>query len=263
MDNPLLSLFDEFDQKESKDCIVITKPIKFKFCIGINSPRIITKPEDNDLLKYIVYKTTNKINGKIYVGQRLMSNRKDNWTYLGSGDKIIRSVKKYGKRNFYRETIEWCYKHNINSRETYWIDKLDSRNTLIGYNIHRGGIGGKSIIRPEEIKKKISDSLKGRTWEDIYGINGAQKRREQALITKNKNKKLKDDKKKEKGKRISSFKGKHHTEEQKEKWRVERKGKNIGEKNGFYKKHHTKEQKEKWCNDRKNKKRGKYKKDTK
>ena len=51
-----------------------------------------------------IYKTTNLINKKIYIGQVSVSNKPS--TYFGSGTIIKRVVKKYGKCNFIREIIE-------------------------------------------------------------------------------------------------------------------------------------------------------------
>ena len=47
----------------------------------------------------IIYKTTNLITGKIYVGQ----DSKNNPNYLGSGTYFLLSVKKYGKQNFIKK----------------------------------------------------------------------------------------------------------------------------------------------------------------
>lgn len=44
----------------------------------------------------VIYKTTNLINGKIYIGQ----DSKDRPNYYGSGKLIHRAIKKYGKENF-------------------------------------------------------------------------------------------------------------------------------------------------------------------
>ena len=49
-----------------------------------------------------IYITTNLINGKQYIGQH-KGDGNDN--YLGSGDEIKLAIKKYGKKNFKRETI--------------------------------------------------------------------------------------------------------------------------------------------------------------
>ena len=50
-----------------------------------------------------IYKTTNLINGKIYIGQSI---RKFSKSYLGSGVKILNAIKKYGKENFKVEILE-------------------------------------------------------------------------------------------------------------------------------------------------------------
>lgn len=49
-----------------------------------------------------IYKTTDLINGKIYVGQ----DSKYKETYLGSGSLIYRSIRKYGRENFKKEILE-------------------------------------------------------------------------------------------------------------------------------------------------------------
>ena len=51
-----------------------------------------------------VYKTTNKVNNKIYVGKH-KSNRFDE-NYLGSGVLLSSAIKKYGKENFITEVLE-------------------------------------------------------------------------------------------------------------------------------------------------------------
>jgi len=48
-----------------------------------------------------IYKTTNLINGKIYIGQSF----KHNCKYLGSGIFLKRAIKKYGIENFRRNRI--------------------------------------------------------------------------------------------------------------------------------------------------------------
>jgi group I intron endonuclease len=90
----------------------------------------------------LIYKTTNLVNGKIYVGKHAQNGLEFDG-YFGSGIWLVRSVRKYGKENFIREIVEIvCPKlTNINEREKFWIDKLDARNSLIGYNISKGGDG--------------------------------------------------------------------------------------------------------------------------
>jgi hypothetical protein len=77
----------------------------------------------------IIYKTTNLINGKIYIGQ---TKHPDNKRYLGSGTYIKKSIKKYGRQNFLRETLEVCNtQQELNERELYWINKLNSTDFCI------------------------------------------------------------------------------------------------------------------------------------
>lgn len=88
-----------------------------------------------------IYKTTNILNDKIYVGKRTTDIIEDG--YLGSGIKINNSIKKHGKENFKREILEFCKtKEELNEREIFWIKELNSRDQNIGYNISKGGDGG-------------------------------------------------------------------------------------------------------------------------
>lgn len=85
-----------------------------------------------------IYKTTNLVNGKIYVGQHRGESFDEN--YYGSGIILKRALDKYGKNNFSCEILEWCNtKQQLEEREIYWIDKLDSCNSKIGYNRSAGG----------------------------------------------------------------------------------------------------------------------------
>jgi group I intron endonuclease len=85
----------------------------------------------------IIYKTTNLVNGKFYIGQD--SNNDPN--YLGSGLLINKAIKKYGKNNFLKEVLENCNsKEELDEKEKFWISNLSA--TTIGYNISFGGTGG-------------------------------------------------------------------------------------------------------------------------
>lgn len=114
-----------------------------------------------------VYKITNCINGKIYVGIHKYRGPGIDTRYWAGGILITEALKKYGKSNFYREIIEWCYsKEELNTKEEYWIKELDARNLDVGYNLAVGGFhnGGNQFGHPtsEQTRIKISQANKGR-----------------------------------------------------------------------------------------------------
>lgn len=117
---------------------------------------------------FYIYKITNIINNKIYIGQ----SKYDNPKYLGSGNYIRKAVKKYGFSNFKKEIIQECIdlKHS-NEREKYWISILDSKNSDIGYNIADGGA---SFIMNDDIKNRIKKTLTGKYIGDNSFRKGIQ-----------------------------------------------------------------------------------------
>lgn len=182
----------------------------------------------------IIYKITNLINNKIYVGQ----DKNNNSFYLGSGTAIKNAIKKYGKENFKKDILETCSDCNeLNEKEIYWIDKLNSRDKEIGYNISKGGDEGnrsqhgsfyqcwvekygkdEADIKLSEMKEKISKSIKEIGIFSNYGKNGVYKywvekygKDEADIKLENKKNKLRDI---EKQKKLDNW---HHSEETKKK----------------------------------------------
>jgi len=105
----------------------------------------------------IIYKITNLLNEKIYIGK----DSKNDPNYYGSGIIIKKAILKYGISNFVKDVIEHCETLEVlNDREKYWIRKFDSRNPDIGYNISEGGDGCnlKDLPNYEEIKKRMDKS---------------------------------------------------------------------------------------------------------
>lgn len=126
-----------------------------------------------------IYKITNIITKKIYVGQRSTRKAIDSDSYLGSGTILIKSKKKYGIENFKKEILEICTNENLNEREIFWIKELGARNPEIGYNILIGGNGcGSGKDNPKtgiplspEHRKKISISNTGKVMSDASKEN--------------------------------------------------------------------------------------------
>ena len=125
----------------------------------------------------IIYKTTNQINSKIYIGQ----DKRNNPNYLGSGKILHLAFQKYGLENFNKEILEVCESvKDLNEREKYWISFYDSTNRSIGYNIALGGDGGDTLSKhpnKEEIGKRIGESNKKRWKDEDYKTNMSESRK--------------------------------------------------------------------------------------
>jgi group I intron endonuclease len=91
-----------------------------------------------------IYKFTNKINGKIYIGQSIDINARKrshiNDAYCKGKDSncpFHQAIIKYGEDGFNFEIIEECPKELLNEREKYWIQYYNSYHN--GYNASPGG----------------------------------------------------------------------------------------------------------------------------
>ena len=137
-----------------------------------------------------IYKITNSINGRVYIGQTRRNVRtrwREHIYYSYHQAKhyhaiLHAAIRKYGKEAFEVSIIEECENDRLNEREIYWIKQYNSIKE--GYNISRGGDGGSSVDGEEifslwqsglcakEIAKKLS--LNGSTVTRClypYGIS--------------------------------------------------------------------------------------------
>jgi len=113
-----------------------------------------------------IYITTNMINGKKYIGQKMF---RVSWqNYLGSGTYFLRSVKNYGKENFHREIIAIAYsKEELNELEIEFIKLHNAVKSKDYYNISYGGEASMSgLSMSEEAKRKISEARKRENLSD-------------------------------------------------------------------------------------------------
>ena len=114
-----------------------------------------------------IYKTTNLVNGKIYIGQH--KSQVFDKEYHGSGKLIRRAFEKYGIDNFKTELLKWCEtRSDINRYEKIYIHIHHSDNMFIGYNISKGGDGGDTFsgltdAEKEHRREKMKMSMSGRT----------------------------------------------------------------------------------------------------
>lgn len=112
-----------------------------------------------------IYKTTNLINNKIYIGQKKRK-RFDKY-YFGSGLLINRALKSYGKENFKVELLCECNsQEELNEKERFYIKDLNSQNKSIGYNILPGGQYLPDLKDSEEIRRLKSEGSK-RYWDSM------------------------------------------------------------------------------------------------
>lgn len=105
--------------------------------------------------KGFIYCVTNEISKKIYVGQtrkpikaRLQQHIVDA-TRHDRDTLFCRAIRKYGKENFTVKCLEEVLIPSLNEREIYWINKLNSRDVSIGYNMTPGG-----NAYPERVSRK-------------------------------------------------------------------------------------------------------------
>lgn len=89
-----------------------------------------------------IYKHTNKINGKCYIGQTCRKNVSERWNNGKgyNGTIFAKAIEKYGWDNFNHEIIEdnILTQEEANEREQYWIEYYGSYGEN-GYNMTRGG----------------------------------------------------------------------------------------------------------------------------
>lgn len=176
---------------------------------------------------YTIYKITNKINGKFYIGMHKTNNLNDG--YMCSGKLIRRAVKKHGANNFEKEIL-----HIFDNEE----DMKNKEKELVvisehSYNLCDGGKGGFGYINKnklnvgmnyantEEAKNKKSNTLK------IYYKNNPVPRGSRKSRTETTIKKYGIDV-------FKSFLGRKHTEETKQKMSLKAKINSTGAKNSQY-----------------------------
>lgn len=189
----------------------------------------------------IIYKITNLINGKVYIGQtiRKLSERWSSHCHHKNNTAIHNAITKYGKENF-----SICVIDNANTRdeldqkEMFWINFYNSLSPN-GYNFTKGGIHYEIT---EETRKKHAQycGKKHHMWGKHLSEE-AKRKLSVAFSGKN-----------------NPFYGKHLSEETKEKLRQANLGRkitdeqrklccirNAGENNPFFGKHHSEETKQK------------------
>lgn len=188
-------------------------------------------------MHYLIYKITNTLNGKTYIGKHQTKDINDG--YFGSGKILKKAIKKYGIEVFVKEILfdfdnEW--EMNAKEKELVTIEVCMQEST---YNLCPGGNGGFGYINHNtELRLQ-----KNRIARERANANGAQEKAQAALAILRKNPAW-DSKRQEKRKTtlinkygkegVSSFLGRSHTQTAKDKISANLKGKGAGENNSQF-----------------------------
>ena len=164
---------------------------------------------------HYIYKTTNKLNGKYYIGMHSTNNLNDD--YIGSGTLLKRSLNKYGKEN---HNIDILYFFNTREelqskeKEIITLQEIAKKECM---NLKIGGIGGFPPNAKVVFKEKLKDpEYRADFIKKSKCIEKLKKIREEGKIVKN------------------TFLGKKHSEETKQKMSKIKKGKSKGKDNSQY-----------------------------
>ena len=204
-----------------------------------------------------IYKTTNLINNKIYVGQHKWNKNTLDESYLGSGILLNEAIQKYGIENFSCTILEICEtRAELNEAEKVWIKKLDATNHKNGYNIALGGEGsgvyGKRNWTEEGLNnirkanshphtKEHNEKIRIETSKALKGKSHTAEWHKKIIESKKANGTLSGWHRKQKSNKPAWNKGlTAETDERVAKYAKSNIGRdNSGTKNGFYGKKHT------------------------
>lgn len=121
----------------------------------------------------MIYKITNTVNGKVYIGQTIRPLRQRFLRHINDAHnnpnthlKLHRAMNKYGADKFTIKKIdEATTKQELDEKEVFWIKEYDSVSS--GYNLTAGGEGGntykcRTFSQMKETRDKLSKSKMGR-----------------------------------------------------------------------------------------------------
>ncbi len=172
----------------------------------------------------IIYKATNLINGKIYIGQSqhtLETRKSEHLSDAKNSCKqyFTRALCKHGADGFTWEVIQICKDiDELNQQEVYYIAYYNAMNKDVGYNLTEGGGGTVGFKHSEDTIQKISKALSGKN-----NPNYGKRRSEETL------QKMRDSHPRLRGKDHPNY-GKKPSDETKEKIRQGNLGKKRSDK---------------------------------
>ena len=106
---------------------------------------------------HFIYKTTNKLSGRYYIGMHSTNNLDDG--YMGSGNRLRLAIRKHGKQNFIREIIEFCSSREELRKREAEIITLEEIAKEECMNLTVGGEGGLAT-------SELTSKLQKEKWKD-------------------------------------------------------------------------------------------------
>ena len=172
---------------------------------------------------HFIYKTTNLLNGKYYIGMHSTFNLEDG--YMGSGKRLKRSLNKYGRENHQVEILEFFNTRKELATKEKEIVNLNEIAKKECMNLIVGGEGGNfTEEQRKKGSKKMSQIILERKKNDIEFYQKWKKAVSVAVKKAHKEGKIK----------YNIFAGKKHSLETKEKLSKLRKGTGLGKKNSQF-----------------------------
>lgn len=141
-------------------------------------------------MRGFIYKITNIINNKSYIGQTIQNVKERFYQHCATkcskevlNMAIHKAIMKYGKDNFIIEVIEETDKENLNDREIYWIKYFNTYYN--GYNSTKGGQLGNKYYKDLDIKSIIELYTKGKSLRFIGNKFSVDKQTIKDLLLRN------------------------------------------------------------------------------
>lgn len=141
-------------------------------------------------MRGFIYKITNKINGKSYIGQTIQNVKERFYQHCATKCSqailnmvIHKAINKYGKSNFTIEVIEEVESTNLNDRERYWIRYYDSYNN--GYNSTEGGQDGIKLFKNLDTESIVREYKSGKSLREIGRLFNVDKQTIKDLLVRN------------------------------------------------------------------------------
>ena len=141
-------------------------------------------------MRGFIYKITNKVNGKSYIGQTIQNVKERFYQHCATKCSqailnmvIHKAITKYGKSNFTIEVIEEVESANLNDRERYWIRYYDSYNN--SYNSTEGGQDGIKLFKNLDTESIVREYKSGKSLREIGRLFNVDKQTIKDLLVRN------------------------------------------------------------------------------